>query len=130
MALKTLTILLMDPPYETENTTTALRIADAVLRKGHKVRIFAYEGAVSLTMSQQKQHPNPVKNQDVAQADHPTTIRTIQSLFKKGPMEWIACGMCVDERGVDFIPEAKRGGPKDFYEWVKDSTNTLVIGTQ
>lgn len=128
--MKTLTLLLMDPPYETENTTTALRIVDAVLKKGHRVRVFAYEGAVSLTMSQQKQHPNPVKNQDAAQADHPTTLRAIQSLFKKGNLEWIACGMCVDERGVDFISEAKRGGPKDFLEWAQTSDNTLVIATQ
>jgi len=120
----------MDPPYETENTTTALRIIDAALKKGHKVRAFAYEGAVSLTMSQQKQHPNSVKGQDAAQADHPTTVRAIQSLFKTGNLEWIACGMCVDERGVDFIPEAKRGAPKDFLEWVKTSDNTLVIATQ
>ena len=128
--MKTLTLLLMDPPYETENTTTALRIIDAALKKGHRVRAFAYEGAVSLTMSTQKQHPNPVKGQDAVQADHPTPIRAIQALAKKGNLEWIACGMCVDERGVDFIPEAKRGGPKDFYDWVETSDNTLVIGTQ
>lgn len=130
--MKTLTLLLMDPPYESENTTTALRIVDAAIRKGHKVRVFAYEGAVNLVMTQQKQHPNPVKNQDVAQADHPTTVRAIQAIFKKAGtnFEWISCGMCVDERGADFIPEAKRGAPKDFLEWVKTSDNTLVIATQ
>ena len=128
--MKTLTLLLMDPPYETENTTSALRIIDAALKKGHRVRAFAYEGAVSLTMSQQKQHPNPVKNQEVTQADHPTTIRAIQAMFKKGNLEWIACGMCVDERGVDFIPEVKRGAPKDFLAAAQESDNTLVIATQ
>lgn len=128
--MKTLTLLLMDPPYETENTTTALRLIDATLKKGHRVRAFAYEGAVSLTMSAQKQHPNPVKGQDAAEADHPTPIRAIQSLFKKGNLEWIACGMCVDERGVDFIPEVKRGAPKDFLEAAQQSDNTLVIATQ
>jgi tRNA 2-thiouridine synthesizing protein D len=36
---KTLTVALMDPPYETETTTTAFRIIDAALRQGHHVNV-------------------------------------------------------------------------------------------
>jgi len=33
-----LTLALMDPPYESANTTTALRIIDSALQKGIRVR--------------------------------------------------------------------------------------------
>jgi len=45
MADKTLTITLMDAPYEKASTTTALRIVSAALKKGIHVNVFAYEGA-------------------------------------------------------------------------------------
>ncbi len=88
---KTITIALMDPPYESETTTTALRIVDAALRKGHKVNVFAYEGAVSLTMKDQAPHPNPVKGTNVEQQDHPTTAKFVEGLFKSadGRLDWI-----------------------------------------
>jgi len=54
-----------DPPYESESSTTALRIIDAALRKGHRVRGFAYEGVVNLTMKAQQPHTNPVKGTTV-----------------------------------------------------------------
>lgn len=40
---KTLTFVLMDPPYETARSTTALRLVDIAVRRGHHVNVFAYE---------------------------------------------------------------------------------------
>jgi len=42
----TITLAIMDPPYESPNTTTAMRIIESALRKGIHVNVFAYEGAV------------------------------------------------------------------------------------
>ena len=128
-----LTIALMDSPYESETTTTVMRIVDAALRKGHSVNVFAYEGAVSLTLKDQAQHPNPVKGTSIEQQDHPTTAKLVQGLFKMsdGRLGWINCGMCVDERGAtQWVEGPKRGGPGDFYKWSQESNNTLVIGTR
>ena len=128
-----LTIALMDSPYESETTTTVMRIVDAALRKGHAVNVFAYEGAVSLSLKDQAQHPNPVKGTTVEQQDHPTTAKLVQGLFKMsdGRLSWTNCGMCVDERGAtQWVEGPKRGGPADFYKWTQESTNTLVIGTR
>ena len=88
---KTITIALMDGPYVSGTTTTVLRMVDSALGKGHKVNVFAYEGAVSLTMKEQKPHPNPVKGTSVEDQDHPTTARFVEGLFKKanGRLEWI-----------------------------------------
>lgn len=88
---KTLTISIMDSPYESGTTTTAMRIVDAALRKGHNVNVFAYEGAVSLTMKEQAPHPNPVKGTTVEEQDHPTTAKFVEGLFSKGngKLDWI-----------------------------------------
>ncbi len=135
MADKTLTVSLMDPPYDSETTTTALRIVEAALDKGISVNVFAYEGAVMLTMKGQQAHPNPVKGTTAEDQRHPTTAGFISALFEKAggdaQLQWTYCGLCVDERGAaDCIEGPKRGGPGDFYKWTQDSTNTLVIGTR
>ncbi|MFQ5933496.1 MAG: DsrE family protein [Dehalococcoidia bacterium] len=90
---KTLTVSFMDPPYESETTTTVLRLVDAALTKGHNVNVFAYEGAVTLTMKEQAPHANPVKGTSLEEQDHPTTAKFIEGLFKKGKdlpkLDWI-----------------------------------------
>lgn len=136
MVNKTLTVAMMDAPYESANSTTAFRIIDAALRKGCAVNVFAYEGAVSLTMKAQQPHPNPAKGTTVEQEEHPTTKDWIAALFKlakeKGvQLDWINCGMCVDERGAgDWIEGPRRGGPGDFLKQVQASQTTLVIPTK
>lgn len=130
---KTLTIAIMDPPYETAATTTALRIVNAALTQGNNVTVFAYEGAVNLTMRAQQPHANPVKGTSVEQEEHPTTKDWIASLFdlarvKGVTLDWINCGLCVDERGAgDWIQGPRRGSPKDFYEAAQKSDGILVI---
>ena len=136
MADKTLTLSLMDPPYESANTTTAFRIIGAALQKGLNVNVFAYEGAVSLTVKDQQPHANPVKGTTLEQEDHPTTKNFVAGLLQhaaaKGlKLDWVNCGLCVDERGAgNWIEGVRRGGPADFYKMVQESTNTLVIPTK
>jgi hypothetical protein len=78
---KTLTLLLMDPPFESANTTTAFRLIDAALHKGHTVNVFAYEGAVNLTMKGQEPHPNPAHGKSVEEEHHPLTRDIVAGLF-------------------------------------------------
>ena len=135
MAQQTLTLALMDPPYESANTTTALRIIDSALKKGIRVNVFAYEGAVCLPLKDQAPHANPVKGTTVEEEDHPTTKKFISELLKIGGesplLNWVNCGLCVDERGaINVIEGVKRGSPKEFLEMAQASTNTLVIPTK
>jgi tRNA 2-thiouridine synthesizing protein D len=133
MARKTLTLSIMDPPFESANTTTALRIADAALRKGHNVNVFAYEGAVAYTHAKQAAHPNPVKNKTVEDADHPVPKKAVENLFKAAAasgakLDWVLCGLCLDERGaVDQIEGPRRGSPADLAAFVQGSDRTLHI---
>lgn len=130
---KTLTIAIMHPPYESATSTTALRIVNAALAQGNNVTVFAYEGAVNQTMIAQQPHANPVKGTSVEQEQHPTTKDWIASLFELArsrgvKLDWINCGLCVDERGAgDWIEGPRRGSPKDFYEAAQKSDGVLVI---
>jgi tRNA 2-thiouridine synthesizing protein D len=132
----TLTFVLNDPPYENARTTTALRLIDHAVRRGHHVNVFAYEGAVSLAFSKQAPHANAVHGRDVAAEDHPTTRDWIAAILAEAErrgvkVDWVNCGLCVDERGVaEAIPGTRRGSPADLATFVESSANTLVIPTR
>ena len=135
MSNRKLTLALMDPPYESANSTTALRIISAALEKGIDVNVFAYEGAVCLPLKDQAPHANAVKGTTVEEEDHPTTKAFVSSLTAMGKeqplLTWVNCGLCVDERGAGNVVEGvKRGSPADFFKMASDSTNTLVIPTK
>ncbi|HZI62881.1 MAG TPA: DsrE family protein [Pyrinomonadaceae bacterium] len=130
-----LTLALMDPPYESANSTTALRIITAALEKGIDVNVFAYEGAVCLPLKDQTPHANPVKGTSVEDEEHPTTKAFVSSLLAMGQdkprLTWVNCGLCVDERGAtNVVDGVKRGSPADFFKMASESTNTLVIPTK
>ncbi len=133
---KTLTFALMDAPYETARTTTALRLIDIAARRGHHIKVFAYEGAVYLPFSKQTPHANGVHGRSVVEEDHPIPHEWIEALFAEakkngGSLDWINCGLCVDERGAGVsIEGVRRGGPAHMWEWVQQSDNTLVIPTK
>ena len=132
---KKLTLALMDPPYESANSTTALRIISAALRKGIHVNVFAYEGAVCLPLKDQAPQANPVKGTSVEEEEHPTTRSFVSSLLEIGngnpQLAWVNCGLCVDERGASNAVEGvRRGSPADFLKMAEGSTNTLVIPTK
>lgn len=133
---KPLTFLLMDPPFESARTATAFRLIQAALRLGHDVKVFAYEGAVSLSFTKQAAHANAVHGHDASQECHPLPREWIACLqadaaARGARLDWVNCGLCVDERGVnESVPEVKRGSPLDFWAMVKESANTLVIPTR
>ena len=133
---KTLTFALMDPPYESPRSTTALRLIDLAVRRGYDVNVFAYEGAVNLGFAKQQPHANAVHGRDVAQEDHPNPKDWIAAILeeaaRRGAKEdWVQCGLCVDERGAgEWIPGLRRGSPADLVKFAEASDNTLVIPTK
>jgi tRNA 2-thiouridine synthesizing protein D len=74
-----LSFLLMDPPFESARTVTAFRLIQAAIALGHDVKVFAYEGAVSLSFARQTAHANAVHGRDVQAEDHPLgQLRTLR----------------------------------------------------
>ena len=133
---KTLTFALMDAPYESARTTTALRLIDIAARRGYAVNVFAYEGAVLLPFSKQQPHPNAVHGRSVEEEHHLLTKDVVAALAAEaaqngGKLDWVNCGLCVDERGAgEAIEGIRRGSPADLWKMAEESDNTLVIGTR
>jgi tRNA 2-thiouridine synthesizing protein D len=133
---KTLTFLLMDPPFEDARTTTAMRLVDIAARRGYDINVFAYEGAVYVPFALQKQHANAVHGHDIAQEDHPLPREWVVAVAREaekncGHRDWVNCGLCVDERGAEeTVAGVRRGSPVDFWKMAVASDNTLVIPTR
>src|ERR1700730_7345057 len=125
MPRKIFAIALMDAPYESENLTTAFRILDAMARRRHNITVFAYEGASGLAFAKQAPHPNPVHGKNVAEENYPTTKDQVTALLavaakNGGKVDWVNCGMCVDERGVgESVADTRRGSPADFHAFCR-----------
>ena len=132
----TLTFALMDAPYENARSTTALRLIDLAVKRGFNVNVFAYEGAVYLPFARQAPHANVVHGRSVEEENHPLPRAWIAALMKEAAakgakLDWVNCGLCVDERGAaEAIEGVRRGSPADFWNFAQNSDNTLVIGTK
>jgi tRNA 2-thiouridine synthesizing protein D len=133
---KTLTFVIMDPPFENARTTTALRLMDIAARRGYNINVFAFEGAVCVPFAKQTPHANAVHGRDVVEEDHPIPKDWVAAVLKEaerhgGKVDWVQCGLCVDERGAgEWIPGLRRGSPADLLKFAEDSDNTLVIPTK
>jgi tRNA 2-thiouridine synthesizing protein D len=133
---KTLTFALMDPPYENARSTTALRLIDIAARRGYDINVFAYEGAVCLAFAKQAAHPNAVHGRSVEEENHPLPREWVKGVMQEaqkngGKLDWVNCGLCVDERGVgEAIEGVRRGTPGDFWKAAEASDGVLVIGTR
>src|SRR5207253_144716 len=79
--MATITIGIMDPPYESANTPTAFRLVEAAIRKGHNVNVFCYEGATALGYAGQKPHANAVHGLSLEEEDHPNPKEWVKSLL-------------------------------------------------
>ena len=53
---KTITIAIMDAPYENARSTTTLRLIDLAAKRGYNINVFAYEGAVLQPFAAQTPH--------------------------------------------------------------------------
>ena len=130
---KDLTFALMDAPFESARSSTALRLIDIATKRGCHVHVFAYEGAVYLPFSKQTAHANKVHGREAAEENHPLPRVMIAELMAQaasngGSLDWINCGLCVDERGAgESIEGIRRGTPGDLLASAKKSAGTLVI---
>jgi tRNA 2-thiouridine synthesizing protein D len=136
MTVPTVTFVLMDAPFESAATATGFRLVVAALRRGFNVNVFAYEGAVALSFVHQKPHANLVHGRDVAQEEHPLPKDWVTAALAEAQrmgvkLDWINCGLCVDERGVeDAVYGTRRGSPADLWQMAAGSVSTLVIGAR
>lgn len=131
-----LTFAVMDPPFESERTTTFFRLLAIAASRGYDIGVFAYEGAVQLAFDRQSPHGNSVHGTDIAAENHPLPKQWLRELMDEaarhgGRIDWVNCGLCVDERGAkEAIEGTRRGSPADFWAMAQASDNVLTIGTR
>jgi uncharacterized protein involved in oxidation of intracellular sulfur len=104
-----LLLILNDPPYGTERSYNALRLASSLASKeGTEVRVFLIGDAVGCAVAGQKT-PDGYYNLD----------RMVRSLKRKGaPVD--CCGTCMDARGitVEMLSDgAQRSSMDELAEW-------------
>jgi len=131
-----LTFAIMDAPFENSRTVTLFRIIQSALEGGHDVNVFAYEGAVGLSFARQAPHANAVHGRDASAENHPLPRVWVEELLKLAAkqgrkLDWVNCGLCVDERGMnEAIEGVRRGTPADLWKLSVESGNTLTVGTR
>jgi uncharacterized protein involved in oxidation of intracellular sulfur len=116
---KTLFIL-NDPPYGTERSYNALRLAGSLARReGEQVKVFLMGDAASCAKANQKV-PQGYYNVEVM----------LQGPASRHGVEIGVCGTCMDARGIsddELADGAKRGSLGQLTDWTAWSDKTLVF---
>lgn len=118
---ETLGILLTEGPWQTQNWDIAERIAEAVLDKGWGVKIFYYLDGVY----------NPIKHQRFpGRSKEALPVGGVKRIVEKGA-EIVACGICVNARGLEdgkeFISGVRIGGLPDFADIMGEVDRLITL---
>jgi uncharacterized protein involved in oxidation of intracellular sulfur len=102
-------MLLNDPPYGTERSYNALRLADALAKQeGTEVRVFLFGDSVGCAMANQKL-PDGYYHLD----------RMLTLLIRHGG-EAGCCGSCMEARGITeemLVPGTRRSTLDEATQW-------------
>ncbi len=112
------TIVLQDAPYGNEKVWNALRLSQALVSVGSKVRIFLYGDSVSAA----KKGQSPPKG-------YYNVGDMLAALIEKG-VEVKSCLTCTSARGLaqeDFIEGALIGKTIDLARWVHEGEKVMVF---
>ena len=102
-------VLVNDPPYGTERSYNALRLANALAKRdGEEVRVFLMADAVSCALAGQ-QTPNGYYNLE----------RLLSSVIRRGA-EVGLCGTCMDARALhdeQLLEGSRRSTLEELTDW-------------
>jgi uncharacterized protein involved in oxidation of intracellular sulfur len=115
--MKNVLIIVNDPPYGTERSYNALRLAKAVINEGANVTLFLMADAISCARQGQK----------VPQGFYNIELM-LKSVIRKGKV--LACGTCMDARGMtdgDVLQGVERSTMQVLAEQTMIADNVLVF---
>jgi len=127
---------IMGAPYESELTTTLLRLLGEALRQGHRILVYACGGATTLTLrGLGDAKPASLRLSGVVpdEGDYPTTARLIRSLLNaaEGRLQWYVCAPCLEERGaVDQMDGVTIHTPFRLVQCLARADVALVMGVK
>ena len=112
-------LILNDPPYGTERSYNALRLARALLEKGAgTVRVFLMGDAASCAQGGQK-----------VPAGYYNIADMLGAFIRRGGTVAI-CGSCMDARGMSvdsLVPGAERGSMDVLSTWTIEADKVVVF---
>lgn len=129
--MRSLFLGLIGPPYESDQFTTALRIADEAVRQGHQVTAWTCGYSTSLTTA--ALGANKPRNPRVWDARHPSTAAVITELLEWAGerMEWLVCRYCAEERGtLEQVHGVRIRPPYEFVQRATAADVCLVLGVK
>jgi len=116
---KTLFIL-NDPPYGTERSYNALRLAGSLARRaGEEVKVFLMGDAASCAKANQKVPPG-----------YYNVELMLQGPATRHGVEVAVCGTCMDARGIadsELTQGAQRGSLSQLTDWTSWADKVLVF---
>lgn len=124
-----LLLFLTGPPHASDLVTTVLRLADAILRQGGTVRVWACGYATLLT--QRSLGENKPANMRAWREVYPTTATIVARLLAdyQGRLTWDVCRFCSDERGAcGHIPQVRVRSPLRLGEVMSAVPKVLYLG--
>jgi hypothetical protein len=124
-----LLLVVMGSPFESDLTTTLLRLVEAALAQGHRLVVWTCGGATALTLrTMGRSKPrNPLR----PEARYPSTARLIGGLVSRGEgrLRWYVCRQCLEERGATVqIPEVQIRPPFRFLPCLEEADVCLSLG--
>jgi sulfur relay (sulfurtransferase) complex TusBCD TusD component (DsrE family) len=122
---------LIGPPYESDQLTTALRIADEAVRQQHRVTVWTC--GFSTTLTSAALGPTKPRNAQTWGVKFPSTSALAVELldWAGGALEWLVCRFCAEERGVlDQVPQVRVRPPYEFAQRAVAADVALVLGVK
>jgi uncharacterized protein involved in oxidation of intracellular sulfur len=111
--------ILNDPPYGTERSYNALRLAGSLVkREGEQVRVFLIGDAVACAKGGQKV-PEGYYN-----------IEHLLRMVSRRGGEIGVCGSCIDARGIgeaELAEGCRRSSMEELTTWTQDSDRVVVF---
>ena len=123
-------------PYESELTTTLLRLVNEAIAQGHRVAVYTCGGATELTLKTlgDKKPANFLERGTSGQPTrYPTTAQLIRELLEmaQGRLQWYVCRPCMEERGaLSQIEGVIKHVPPKLRQLLGEADVALLMGVK
>ena len=124
---------LMGTPYQSDLTTSLMRMVHEALTQGHEVVVWTCGYGTMLSQRTLIRPPDFFPGKASETSGHPTTSAMIQGLieYSGGRLKWFVCRYCMEERGaVHQIEEVSIKIPFTFQHYLNKADVPIVLGVK
>lgn len=131
---KSIFLMPVGAPFESDLTTSLLRIVDEAIHQGHEVMVWACGYATALTqdtLGAVRPEINLVPGREEERQSYPSTAHIISNLIRNSDerLRWCICEYCMRERGtVHQIDEVDIMPPVIMLTYMDQADVSMVMG--